>query len=179
EQMEDAFGSPFDEVRVHADPESQALNRSVQAQAFTVGSDVFLGSDAASSDTTLIAHELTHVVQQRGAPAGGSLTVGAADDSHEQEAEAVGAALTGTAVTGELTPVGIAPRQVGRVIQRVPQPVSEYPTNLTSPGAPTKVAFSPLVIIKEDANKDHPLADLGTVGPNFRGTATLDAATKS
>ncbi len=52
-------------VRIHTDGESHALNRSVNAQAFTVGSDVFLGPDAAPSDTGLLGHEQTDVAEQQ------------------------------------------------------------------------------------------------------------------
>lgn len=66
--MEQAFGADFSRVRVHTDAQSDALNRSVQAQAFTTGQDVFFRQGAYSpssrSGQALIAHELTHVVQQ-------------------------------------------------------------------------------------------------------------------
>jgi hypothetical protein len=68
-RMEAAFGADFADVRVHTGDEADDLNRSVAARAFTVGSDIFLSSEAARSDTRdglhLLAHELTHVVQQR------------------------------------------------------------------------------------------------------------------
>ncbi|RPI80936.1 MAG: DUF4157 domain-containing protein, partial [Chloroflexi bacterium] len=68
--MEDRFGVDFSEVRLHTDGEAAQLNRSVSAQAFTHGQDIYMGegkSDLASSEgKKLIAHELTHVVQQSG-----------------------------------------------------------------------------------------------------------------
>ncbi len=98
--MEGVFGVDFSPVRVHADPEADALNRGVAAIAFTVGSDVFFRAGFyqlhSAAGQHLLAHELTHVVQQRagslgtsggGGNAGGTMTVGAADDRHEQEAE--------------------------------------------------------------------------------------------
>ncbi len=67
-KMEQGFGADFSQVRVHADGEAQALNKNVGAKAFTTGSDIFFGKSgfnpASSSGQELLAHELTHVVQQ-------------------------------------------------------------------------------------------------------------------
>jgi hypothetical protein len=92
EQMEAAFDTSFADVRVHAGPDAGALNRSLSSKAFTTGSDVFLGPDANPTDHRLLAHELTHVVQQRsmgGSASGGGMRAGAADDAYEQEADSV------------------------------------------------------------------------------------------
>lgn len=66
--MEGAFGADFGAVRVHSGPDSDALNRSMQARAFTVGPDIFFASDEYRPETTsgrhLLAHELTHTIQQ-------------------------------------------------------------------------------------------------------------------
>ena len=66
--MEDAFGADFSDVKVHSGAESTALNDSMSARAFTTGNDIFFrqgeynpGSDAGKE---ILAHELTHVVQQ-------------------------------------------------------------------------------------------------------------------
>ena len=107
DQMEGAFGTSFADVRVHADGESDALNKSISAKAFTTGNDVFLGKNANAGDTNLMAHELTHVVQQRTMSGGGGMTVGAAGDSYEQEADSMAQAVTsGTATNGPGTSQG-------------------------------------------------------------------------
>lgn len=66
--MESRFGHDFSTVRVHHDAQADTLSRQVNARAFTVGQDIFFGrSDYAPSSTQgqrLLAHELTHVVQQ-------------------------------------------------------------------------------------------------------------------
>lgn len=64
--MESAFGSSFDHVRIHEDRRAADLSNRVQAKAFTIGSDIFLGAGSSSSDHGLLAHELTHVIQQGG-----------------------------------------------------------------------------------------------------------------
>jgi hypothetical protein len=92
-QMESALGAPLDDVRIHHDTEADLLNRSISARAFTTGTDLFLSSQASPDDTDLMAHELTHVVQQRDMSASGPLTVGPAGDSYEQEADAVADAV--------------------------------------------------------------------------------------
>lgn len=95
--MEAHFGTDFGGVRVHTGESAAASARSVQAQAYTVGEDVVLGDgvdpSSASGQRTL-AHELTHVVQQRagdvdGTPAGGGISVSDPSDRFEQEAERV------------------------------------------------------------------------------------------
>jgi hypothetical protein len=94
-EMEAGFGADFGDVRVHTDAESDALNRSISARAFTTGSDVFFRSDASPGDRQLLAHELTHVVQQRSGGAGGTgMQVGPAGDASEHEADAVAQAVS-------------------------------------------------------------------------------------
>jgi hypothetical protein len=73
-RMEPAFGADFSGVRVHSDAESDRLNRSLRARAFTTGRDVFFRQGDYNPNSRrgqeLIAHELTHVVQQGGATTG-------------------------------------------------------------------------------------------------------------
>ena len=92
-KMEDGFGTSFDHVRVHTGRVADSLNRSLGAKAFTTGSDVYFRDDASPADHTLLAHELTHVVQQRSMASGGGMRVGPAGDAHEQQADAMGAAV--------------------------------------------------------------------------------------
>jgi Domain of unknown function (DUF4157) len=70
EYMGSQFGYDFNEVKVHADGEAANLARSLSAQAFTSGKDIYFGSDKYNPNSTqgrrLVAHELTHVVQQNG-----------------------------------------------------------------------------------------------------------------
>ncbi|HET6315554.1 MAG TPA: DUF4157 domain-containing protein, partial [Chloroflexota bacterium] len=88
--MEASFGTSFEGVRVHHNSESDALSRRLTAKAFTTGSDIFLRSDSSPSDTKLLGHELTHVVQQRSmGGGGGGMSVGAAGDPHEQHADSM------------------------------------------------------------------------------------------
>jgi uncharacterized protein DUF4157 len=88
-----ALGDSLDDVSIHADGAAAALARSVAARAFTVGSDIFFGEGeyrpATATGRELLAHELVHVVQQRGASDTGALTVSQPGDALEREAEDV------------------------------------------------------------------------------------------
>jgi phage-related protein len=68
DKMSAAFGADFSGVRIHTDAAAVLLARSLNAQAFTVGSDIFFGEGKYSPDSRsgqhLLAHELAHTVQQ-------------------------------------------------------------------------------------------------------------------
>ena len=68
--MEPRFGADFSGVKVHTGADAAGLNRQIQAQAFTHGQDIYLGAGRYEPGTDagkrLLAHELTHVVQQTG-----------------------------------------------------------------------------------------------------------------
>lgn len=66
--FEPRFGHDFGSVRVHADTDAAAAAQAINAQAFTLGRDVYFADGRYAPDTRpgqrLLAHELTHVVQQ-------------------------------------------------------------------------------------------------------------------
>ena len=72
-EMQSSFGQDFSQVNIHTDAESVEMNRELGAQAFTHGSDIYFNTGkfnpASTTGKHLLAHELTHVVQQ-GATAG-------------------------------------------------------------------------------------------------------------
>ena len=92
-KLEGAFDHDFSDVRVHADGEADKLNREVNAEAFTTGRDIFFRAGAynpgSAAGQRLLAHELTHVVQQRGASQADGMRVSDPSDSSEREADAV------------------------------------------------------------------------------------------
>jgi Domain of unknown function (DUF4157) len=67
--MQPRFGQDFGEVRLHAGPAIDRYATVIQARAFTYGHDIHLRSGESEQDHRLMAHELTHVVQQRGGTA--------------------------------------------------------------------------------------------------------------
>ncbi|QGX41830.1 DUF4157 domain-containing protein [Permianibacter aggregans] len=66
--MEPRFNADFSNVKIHTDNKSASLSRQLSAQAFTVGNHIFFGRDRfqpeQSEGRELIAHELTHTIQQ-------------------------------------------------------------------------------------------------------------------
>ena len=91
--FEPRLGHDFSQVRVHEDARAAESARAIDAAAYTVGSEIVFGAGQYSSSTNagrrLLAHELTHVVQQGGRRATGPLTVSEKADAHESEADAV------------------------------------------------------------------------------------------
>jgi Domain of unknown function (DUF4157) len=63
--MESRFNFNFSDVRIHDDVRSHQLAKAINARAFTRGNDIFLGNNEFSSDKHLIAHELTHIIQEK------------------------------------------------------------------------------------------------------------------
>jgi len=68
--MESRFGNDFSDVRIHTGDYAVQMSKDLNAQAFTVGSDVYFNSGKYAPEQSdgkhLLAHELTHVVQQSG-----------------------------------------------------------------------------------------------------------------
>ncbi|MFF6776610.1 DUF4157 domain-containing protein [Streptomyces sp. NPDC012637] len=89
--MEARLGADFSDVRVHDDGAARASAAEVGARAYTSGSHVVIG--AGGGDRQTLAHELTHVVQQRRGPVAGTddgsgLRVSDPSDRFEREADA-------------------------------------------------------------------------------------------
>jgi hypothetical protein len=89
--MEEGFGVPLGDVRVHADGESGELARQMHSTAFTLGSDIYFSRGSYAPSTArgerLLAHELAHVAQQPSASSGQAVTVGHAADPAEAQAD--------------------------------------------------------------------------------------------
>ena len=100
--MNARFGTDFSQVRVHTDARAAASARAVHADAYAVGQDIVFGSGRYAPGTSggqeLVAHELAHTVQQRGAGprVPGSLELSDRHSGTEAEA-AAGAVPRGTA----------------------------------------------------------------------------------
>lgn len=94
--MEHAFGGDFSRVRIHTDATAARLSSSLNARAFTVGNDVAFATGEYQPDTpvgsALIAHELAHVLQQKGQGSGARLEKGA-QESGELEVDADNSAI--------------------------------------------------------------------------------------
>ena len=97
ERMEASMGHDFGDVRVHTGSNAATAAKSVQAQAFTVGNELVFNegkyNPSSAEGQRTIAHELTHVVQQRSGPVPGESREGGVKvsdpgDWAEQQAEA-------------------------------------------------------------------------------------------
>jgi hypothetical protein len=91
ERIGTRLGDSLADVRIHSDDAADALAASVSARAFTTGSDVYFArgehQPGSSDGARLLAHELTHVAQQRDASSSGPLVVSDPGDALEVEAE--------------------------------------------------------------------------------------------
>lgn len=68
-RMENGFNADFSHVRIHTDSQAARVSRSIGAEAFTYGNDIYFGQNKFSDSsygTELLAHELTHTIQQKG-----------------------------------------------------------------------------------------------------------------
>ncbi|MEU6442392.1 DUF4157 domain-containing protein [Streptomyces sp. NPDC047046] len=91
QDMESRLGADFGDVRLHTDEAARTSAAEVGARAYTSGNHVVLGAGGADDHT--LAHELTHVIQQRSGPVAGTdngsgLRVSDPSDRFEREAEA-------------------------------------------------------------------------------------------
>jgi len=123
-QMESSFGADFGGVRVHTDAHADSLNHALSARAFTTGQDIFFRqgeySPGTSSGRELLAHELTHVVQQNGDQIRLKMTVSQPGDPHEVEADQMARAI----VQQEQHPTANAVRQASE------KPEEEQPVQM-------------------------------------------------
>jgi hypothetical protein len=110
--MEPRFGHDFGQVRIHADEQAAQTAQALNARAYTIGQEIFFGPGAyapqSEAGRRLLAHELTHTLQQQGA-SGGVEGVSERGESSEQEARRMA-----QEVVAAREPVG-APRAVSRL----------------------------------------------------------------
>jgi hypothetical protein len=95
--FEPRFGLDLGDVRVHTGADAERVNEELGARAVTRGRDIYFGKGEYDSSTRegkeLLAHELAHVVQQRGGSSVRGASVGPAGDAFEQEADEVAASV--------------------------------------------------------------------------------------
>jgi hypothetical protein len=130
--MERRMGTDFSDVRVHTDSAAHESARAVGAHAYTVGNHVVFQRDsydpASTGGRTTLAHELTHVVQQRSGPvdgteAPGGIRVSDPSDRFEREAAAnADRVLSEPAPPPAPEPSGPAPEPASAAVQREAAP---------------------------------------------------------
>ena len=133
DEMQARLGHDFGDVRVHSDSQAHQSARSVNAHAYTVGSNVVFQRDkydpSSTEGKTMLAHELTHVVQQRSGPvdgtsAGGGIKVSDPSDRFEREASA----NADRVMSADLTRTPAAGPGSGAAVQRDEAPEEEEET---------------------------------------------------
>ena len=91
--FESKFGADFSQVRIHTDVHANQAAESIHARAFTMGSDIIFGageySPGSRSGQQLLAHELTHVMQQSGSKLGDAEVHDVNDENHNDKPNAI------------------------------------------------------------------------------------------
>ena len=115
--FEPRFGKDFSQVRIHTGSQAAEAARALNAQAFTVGLDVVFGAGQYASESVegkrLLAHELTHVLQQ----GNGALSIGPPEGSLDRKIDGSSALTEGSCVgTGALIRVSPGPLSIQRFL---------------------------------------------------------------
>ncbi len=171
--FESSLGHDFSRVRIHTDSRAAASAEALEANAYTVGTDVAFGAGrydpGSAAGRQLLAHELTHVRQQAGATPSGSLQV-VDDPAAEAEADRVGPhdrppdAGGGAAPAGRLAApdpapspptapaggaAGVDPRDV-RAPRAARHPAPDAADRRTAGGAPRRPPGAPAATDPDD-----------------------------
>jgi len=130
-KFEATFNVSLGEVRVHTGKYAATLAADVNALAFARGNDIYLGEGVNPADPKnerLLAHEIAHTVQQRGAAKGtGPLDVTKPGDNVEKEADAAAdAAMKGEAATVTAAGESIARKDKDEKKEDEPEPVTAF-----------------------------------------------------
>ena len=111
--MEPRFGHDFSQVRVHTDSRAADSAQAVNAQAYTVGRDVVFGAGRYrphnGEGQRLIAHELTHVMQQKSGDETPPSTIRRVEDFYEMGAQRMAKSITSSEATANLQRSGYQP----------------------------------------------------------------------
>lgn len=135
--MEARLGHDFGDVRVHHDAHAEESAKAVNAHAYTVGSNIVFQRDRydPSSDAgrVTLAHELTHVIQQRSGPvdgveAPGGIRLSDPSDRFEREATANAERVMDTPVRAPTATLGPGEPGTAAAIQRQEEEEEEEPT---------------------------------------------------
>jgi hypothetical protein len=173
--MEPRFGHDFSGVRVHTDAKAAESARAVNALAYTVGMDVVFGEGKYAPGTSegrrLLAHELTHVVQQRNINTQQSrLTIGSPNDYFELEANTLANQLPLRGQIHEPSLSTVCERKVQRVLATPPPPVVIGQPDLTEEQIHQAIAFNQARYDQANTRLIHEL-----LGEPFTGKWTRDS----
>jgi len=126
--MEQRFGHDFGRVRIHADGKADASARAVGASAYAVGPHIVFArgqyAPATKAGEMLLAHELTHVLQQPAGLGSGEIRLGEAGDAHEREADSIATQVMGGSAAKPPIP---ATRAAGKLMRRMGPELDDPP----------------------------------------------------
>jgi hypothetical protein len=152
--LEPKFGYSFEHVKIHADGRADELSKAVGARAFTTGQDVYFrrGEYQPNSESGrhLLAHELTHTIQQSrgavsGSEIGNGISVSDPNDSFEQEARASAEnIMQGNHVQFETRVTNTPAIQRQIVLQREVPNTTPAPASTSSPPNPPAPTTTPI-----------------------------------
>lgn len=138
--LESRMGADFSDVRVHNDSAAHESAKGVGAHAYTVGNNVVFQRDAYDPSSpqgrTTLAHELTHVIQQRQGPvegteAPGGIRVSDPSDRFEREAVANADRVLADPTPAAAPPVAAqAPASAAPAVQRTAEDEEEQPADV-------------------------------------------------
>jgi hypothetical protein len=153
--MESQFGHDFSRVRVHTDARAAESARSIGALAYTLGQHVVFPAERFTPESTagvkLLAHELTHTIQQRQAHSGAiSPQIGERGDASEVEADRVASTVV-RSVNGSPSPASPSPAS--------PSPASPAQAAIVQRQSASEVATDIIEVGPIDAWRAKNLAD--------------------
>lgn len=105
--MEASLNTNLDQVRVHTGHRAEAMTRTLGAEAFTYGKNIYFNSGRYHSDTVkgtkLLAHELVHTLQQgfHDGQISDDLSISSPEEPSEQEADRVASRIVGNISVGK------------------------------------------------------------------------------
>lgn len=174
--MEPRFGRDFSEVRVHADAEATRSANGVQARAYTVGNHIVFGAGTFAPAThegrRLLAHELTHVVQQTGARA---TAAGQSLQGHHAAGSVEAPTERGFVIEGSRGGYGAeAEASHHSVIDDVGGHGLVGPRGLVGNQATARLAGAPRLMVQRSPVNESPLAEIQGL-PMFKLLPTLEA----
>ncbi|MEV7280999.1 DUF4157 domain-containing protein [Streptomyces sp. NPDC093111] len=159
--MESRLGADFSDVRVHDDSAARASAAEVGARAYTSGNHIVIGDGGGDRHT--LAHELTHVIQQRQGPVSGTdngsgLRVSDPADRFEREAEAnARRALSGPAPAAAPAAQAAAPpvqRATGSARPSVQRVVTDQEPAAQEPVVPAAPAYGTEIRTPREATEN-------------------------
>jgi hypothetical protein len=147
DEMEAAFQADFSNVRIHAGPTAENLSRDLRANAFTHGTDIYFNSGEYRPESPqgrhLLAHELTHVMQQSGGTP--SIQRDEAGGGSTEFTDTLGSITTSSdspVVRGTMTRVETAPASGSRPRQVLRSGSMNVAFDPTPPGCAVTIPFN-------------------------------------